>query len=48
MDKETYVWNEGKSKDKLLKRMLKAYQQNKRLKKIEKLKDNASHWKGLQ
>lgn len=48
MDKEKYIWNEGKSKDELLKRMLKAYRKNKRAKKIEKLQRIASHWKGLE
>jgi len=34
--------------DDLLKRMNNAYKRNKREKKIDKLKNNSSHWKGLE
>jgi len=34
--------------DDLLKRMNNAYKRNKRKKKIDKLKNNSSHWKGLE
>lgn len=34
--------------DDLLKRMSNAYQKNKRQKKIDKLKNDNSHWKGLE
>jgi len=43
-----YIWNEGKAKDQIIKRMIKAYKKNKREKKIEKLANNKNHWKGLQ
>ena len=41
------VWNESKSKDRLLKRMSDAHKRNKRKKKIDKLEDNPKLWKGL-
>jgi len=34
--------------DNLLKRMSDAHKQNKRSKKIDKLKNDSSHWKGLE
>ena len=43
-----YIWNEGKGKDQIIKRMVKAYKKNKREKKIDKLSNNKNHWKGLQ
>ena len=33
---------------KLIDRMVSAYKKRKRTEKIEKLKDNPNHWKGLQ
>ena len=41
------IWNESKSRDRLLKRMSDAYQKNKREKKLKKLKDDDRLWKGL-
>jgi hypothetical protein len=54
-DKQNKGWDEkeeGRMKDKMLyddliKRMSSAYQKRKREKKIDKLKSNSDHWKGL-
>ena len=41
------IWNESKSRERLLKRMSDAVKRNKRKKKIEKLDSDSSLWKGL-
>tara|TARA_Y100000592_G_C5319010_1_gene243915 strand:+ start:351 stop:506 length:156 start_codon:yes stop_codon:yes gene_type:complete len=41
------IWNESKSRERLLKRMSDAHQKNKREKKVKKLKDDPRLWKGL-
>ena len=41
------IWNEGKGREKGMKRMVDAYKKRKRKKKVEKLLDNEDHWKGL-
>ena len=47
-DSETnYIYNEQKSKDRLIKRMVDSYKKRKRKKKIEKLMDRDDHWSGL-
>ena len=42
------IWNESKSKDKLIKRMVKAHKKRKREEKIDALQDDPKMWKGLQ
>ena len=42
------IWNESKSKDKLLKRMVKAHKKKKRQEKLDSLQDDSSKWQGLQ
>ena len=41
------IWNEGKGREKVVKRMVDAYRKRKRKKKVEKLLDNDDHWPGL-
>lgn len=45
---DRYIWNEGKGKNNLIKRMVDAYRTKKRKKKIDKLKARDDHWKGLE
>jgi len=47
-DTYKYIWNEGKGKNNLIKRMVDAYKKKKRKKKIDKLKSKEDHWKGLE
>jgi hypothetical protein len=42
------VWNEGKSKEKLIKRMVKAHKKKKRQEKIDALQDDPKMWKNLE
>ena len=41
------IWNEGKGREKVVKRMVDAYKKRKRKKKVEKLLDNDDHCPGL-
>ena len=43
-----YIWNEGKGKNNLIKRMVDAHRKRKRKRKIDKLKALDNHWKGLE
>ena len=42
------IWNESKSKDKLIKRMVKAHKKKKRQEKLDALQDDSSKWQGPQ
>ena len=42
------IWNESKSKDKLIRRMVKAHKKKKRQEKLDALQDDSSKWQGLQ
>ena len=42
------IYNEAKSKDKLIKRMVNAHKRKKREDKIKKLESDSKHWSGLE